>query len=179
MKITAEMVRKLQERTRCGMMDCKRAIVKSNGNLDEAEKILLNNPNRNRMVTYKPRAKEEKVKSFAKMLDGRGREYPQFTKEEIEAAKANGFVIVFINDGFLKFEGFIIDETECFNGKEIWFDKNGVFREKANIKGKSSLIVLWDGNWFFATMIPNETFMIYENGEPYCRGIIFSIDDVR
>lgn len=33
--------------------------------------------------------------------------------------------------------------------------------------------------WAYVTEIPHETFMVYEDGESYCRGIVFSIDDVR
>ena len=33
--------------------------------------------------------------------------------------------------------------------------------------------------WTYRTDIPHETFMIYEDGEPYCRGIVFNIDDVK
>lgn len=33
--------------------------------------------------------------------------------------------------------------------------------------------------WTREANIPHETFMIYKSGEPYCRGIVFSIDDVR
>ena len=34
------------------------------------------------------------IKEFAQMLDNREYGYPQFTKEEIQIAKENGFVIV-------------------------------------------------------------------------------------
>jgi elongation factor Ts len=40
MAITAQAVKELRERTGAGMMDCKRALVEADGNLDEAVKIL-------------------------------------------------------------------------------------------------------------------------------------------
>ena len=40
MAITAEKVRDLREKTGAGMMDCKRALEQSNGNMDEAVKVL-------------------------------------------------------------------------------------------------------------------------------------------
>jgi len=39
-EITAELVRKLRERTGAGMMDCKRSLEKSEGNMDKAVDIL-------------------------------------------------------------------------------------------------------------------------------------------
>ncbi|MDD4495799.1 MAG: elongation factor Ts, partial [Eubacteriales bacterium] len=38
--ITAEMVRKLRERTGAGMMDCKNALVKADGNEEKAVELL-------------------------------------------------------------------------------------------------------------------------------------------
>ena len=33
-------------------------------------------------------------------------------------------------------------------------------------------------SWSFETDIPHEIFMIYDDGNPYCEGIVFSIDDL-
>lgn len=192
MEINSNMVRELREKTGCGMMDCKRAIIKSGGNLDEAEKMLLSNPRRNCMVTYKPKTKEEHLKAFAKMIDGREHNYPQFTKEEIEAAKANGFVIVYgASDDLIEFEGAICDEGGCYEGGNIFFNRKGILYEIGGSREWEPNIIkaVWCGGekdengkeitWTYETVIPHETFMIYKYEEPYCRGIIFSIDDVR
>jgi len=40
MQITAAMVKELRERTNAGMMDCKKALVETNGNMEEAIKYL-------------------------------------------------------------------------------------------------------------------------------------------
>src|SRR6204780_3400025 len=40
MSVTAEAVRQLRERTGAGMMECKRALVESNGDLDAAAELL-------------------------------------------------------------------------------------------------------------------------------------------
>ena len=40
MEITAGMVKELREMTGSGMMDCKRALVESNGNIDKAVEYL-------------------------------------------------------------------------------------------------------------------------------------------
>ena len=40
MAVTAQMVKELREITSAGMLDCKNALVETNGNLDEAIKLL-------------------------------------------------------------------------------------------------------------------------------------------
>ncbi len=40
MSVTAEQVKQLREKTGAGMMDCKRALVKAKGNMDEAVDVL-------------------------------------------------------------------------------------------------------------------------------------------
>ncbi len=50
------------------------------------------------------------------------------------------------------------------------------------------ITAIWDGDtdengqlitWTYKTDIPHETYMIYEDGEPYCRGIVFSIENLK
>lgn len=127
------------------------------------------------------------IKEFAEVLNNREYDNPQFTKEEIKVAKDNGFVIVYgASDDLMEFEGAICDEGGCFDGGEVYFNKNGVTEEE----GENVIEALWcdseavDENenmitWSYKTDIPHETFMIYQYGEPYCRGIVFSIDDVN
>ena len=128
------------------------------------------------------------IKEFAKSISGKEYGYPQFTKEEIETAKENGFVIVYgCSDDLMEFEGAIQDEGDCYLGGELYFNKSGI--AKGGMRLPSSKInAVWDrdedekGNmitWTYETEIPHETFMNYEGGEPYCRGIVFSIDDVK
>lgn len=129
------------------------------------------------------------VKEYAEMLNGREYNYPQFTKEEIQIAEDNGFVIVYgASDDLMEFDGSIYDEGGCFDGGEVWFNKNGVVDTAATTADKCIEAVWCDkerkdenGNvitWTYKTDIPHETFMIYEDGEPYCEAIVFSIDDV-
>ena len=40
MKITASQVKELRERTGAGMMDCRKALVETEGNIDEAVEVL-------------------------------------------------------------------------------------------------------------------------------------------
>lgn len=135
-------------------------------------------------------AKDMTLKEFAKMLDGREYEFPQFTPEEIQTAKENGFVIVCgASDDLMEFEGAIQDEGGCFDGEKVYFNKLEVCQDSEDEKNYLNWInAVWDGDtdengklitWTYETEIPHETFMIYEGGEPYCRGIVFSIDNVK
>ena len=129
------------------------------------------------------------IKDFAKSISGKEYGYPQFTKEEVETAKENGFVIVYgASDDLMEFEGAIQDEGGCFDGGEVCFNQKEVYQGRGRKEDYPSYITaLWcEGEengkpicWIYKTDIPHETFMIYEDGEPYCRGIVFSIDDVK
>ncbi len=129
------------------------------------------------------------IKEFAKSISGKEYGYPQFTKEEIETAKQNGFVIVCgASDDLMEFEGAIQDEGGCFDGGDVYFNKNEVCQDSEKESDYPNRITaLWcededNGKpicWSYRTDILHETFMIYEGGEPYCRGIIFSIEDLK
>lgn len=133
------------------------------------------------------------IKEFAKSISGKEYGYPQFTEEEVETAKENGFVIVYgASDDLMEFEGAICDEIGCYDGDATEIFSNGTVCEctESNYEEdhKNKIKSLWcsgeedeSGNeitWTYETDIPHETFMIYEDGEPYCRGIVFSIDDI-
>lgn len=130
------------------------------------------------------------IKEFAKSISGKEYGYLKFTKEEIKTAKENGFVIVYgCSDDLMEFEGAIEDEGGCFDGGKVYFNKTEVCKDSEEEKNYLNCInAVWDrdedenGNmitWTYETEIPHETFVIYEGGEPYCRGIVFSIDDVK
>ena len=130
------------------------------------------------------------IKEFAKSISGKEYGYPQLTKEEIETAKENGFVIVYgCSDDLMEFEGAIQDEGGCFDGGEVYFSKTEVCQDSEEEKNYPNCInAVWDRNedengnmitWTYETEIPHETFMIYEGGEPYCRGIVFNISDLK
>lgn len=130
------------------------------------------------------------IKEFAKSIRGKERSYPQFTKEEIRIAKENGFVIVYgCSDDLMEFEGTIEDEKGVYDGGIAYFNKNeicmGIRSERERCP--NCIMAHWceaeeNGKpicWTYETEIPHETFMIYEDGEPFCRGIVFSIEDLR
>lgn len=123
------------------------------------------------------------IKDFAKNIDGKQYGYPQFTKEELRIAEENGFVIVCgASDDLMEFYGAITSEGDCFDGGTVWFNKGGVIDAPATT-GDKSIDALWskedDITWTYKTDIPHETFMVYEDDEKYCRGIVFSIADLN
>ena len=129
------------------------------------------------------------IKDFAQMLDGRQYDYPQFTKEELQIAKDNCFVIVCgASDDLMEFYGAMEDEGGCYDGGEVWFNSDRVtdgpittaerciealWCDKDALDDKGQVIT-----WTYKTDIPHEEFMIYEDQAPYCRAIVFRLEDV-
>ena len=102
-------------------------------------------------------------------------------------AKENGFVIGYgASDDLMEFEGSLYDEAGCFDGGMIYLCESGVvdycsykcieavWCDKERTDDAGNIIT-----WTYKTDIPHETFMIYEDGEPYCEAIVFSIDDIK
>ena len=129
------------------------------------------------------------IKEFAKSISGKEYGFPQFTAEEIATAKENGFVIVYgMSDDIMEFEGAICEEIGCYDGGIAWVKGNRVMDAPIGVSDKS-VESIWCGGekdaegreitWTYETEIPHETFMIYEKGGPFCKGIVFSIADVK
>lgn len=131
-------------------------------------------------------------KEMAELLNGReyGRE---MTKMEEQLAKDFGLVVLFgASDDLIELRGCIDDEADCYGGGKLKFSKDG-FRWKGDENnghwvGENEIEALWcdecddEGNrisWTYITKIPHETFMIYEDDEPYCRGLVFKMDDLK
>lgn len=125
------------------------------------------------------------LKEFAKTLDGTEYNgYPIFSKEVIGTAKENGFVIVTgASDDLMEFDGAIYGEGDCFDGRKVYFSKNGVEEDKT----QNVINALWceaeDENgvvipWAYETEIPHETFLVMDAGKMYCRGIVFDVKDI-
>ena len=136
------------------------------------------------------------AKELAAKLNGR--EYcREITDEEAKQAKEAGLVVVFgVSDDLIEFRGAIRDEGDCYDGGEILFDSKGVlpswgvasdseesaeayFERKPKARMIKALFAK-EGSytWTYCTVIPHETFEIVEDGEPYCRGIVFNIGEI-
>ena len=132
------------------------------------------------------------LKKWAELLEGR--EYcNEISTDEIVIAKKNNIVIVFgASDDLMEFEGAICDEVGCYNGGETYINAFGIienrcseddcpyFQEKKRRGMKIEAI--WDREgycWVYETKIAHETFNIMEDGDTYCRGIVFSLDAIN
>jgi hypothetical protein len=133
------------------------------------------------------------VQELAEKLNGC--EYGNEVSKKLEAqARRNGLVIVFgASDDLVEFRGAIFDEQPAFDREKMFVDCDGVvgcphcdaddciyvIKRMASAR---AITTLWraDGNicWTYQTNIPHATFNVIEKDRVYCRGIVFSIDDV-
>ena len=166
-------------------MGCERSIGQENpiGNTDGC--------NQERRLNM---TKEE----FASGLNNR--EYgSELTQYERQRAKESGLVVVYgASDDLIEFDGAIRDEGGCYDGGDVYFDRTGVAQNGEKLANK--ITAVWCGKvddepagdlsdfqtengetitWTYKTDIPHATFMVYEDGESYCRGIVFSIEDIK
>jgi len=129
---------------------------------------------------------------LAKILDGNEYTNEIDTATELQA-KESGMVVVFGgSDDLMEFRGAIHDEVGCYEGGTAYLDSNGLLDNKCadfdcpyfvDLESKSkSIESLWCNepniSWTFKTEIPHATFNIMEDGEVFCRGIVFDIGDI-
>jgi len=117
-------------------------------------------------------------------------------------AKDNRLVVVFgASDDLIEFRGAIEDEQDASWEGEIFrvcragfspdFDEliannhhygeedfEFYFVNKHKTKGITALFDEEGYTWVYETEIPHATFEVLEDGEKYCRGIVFSLDDL-
>lgn len=134
------------------------------------------------------------AKEMAEILDGREYGDEMTQGEELEARKS-GLVVVFgYSDDGVELDGAIYDEVSCYDGGGFYVTKDGVlsgpdcgndrcgFYQAAKKEAKLITAIWCDpesgASWSYKTDIPHETFNIYEDGELFCIGIVFSIDDL-
>lgn len=138
-----------------------------------------------------------KTKELAALLNGREMRI-EITSAEEAKARANGLVVVFgASDDLMEFRGAISDELGANDGCTARITPHGIlpewesmseateaaaalyFTKKAS--GFKEIKALWCAepgySWTYRTEIPHATFEIMEDGEPYCRGIVFSLAD--
>ena len=137
---------------------------------------------------------------FAAMLNDR--EYRnEITKDEAAQAKAAGLVVVYgASDDLMEFAGALYDEVGVYGGGMALVDAKGVLdRDQidddddeaiaefvARSKTAQSIEALWNDSvsdasvpaWTYMTDIPHATFDVMDDGELYCRGIVFALADL-
>ena len=128
-----------------------------------------------------------------------GREYTkEITKAEEREAKAAGLVVLFgASDDLAELRGAIHDEAYPPGDGRMHMTRGGVALDWDEIdhtdkmqcrryfateaKKKRLITAIWDRDdisWQYETDIPHATFDIMEDGETYCRGIVFSLADL-
>jgi hypothetical protein len=140
---------------------------------------------------------EMTTKELAKILNNS--QYRMYVSPEIkQEAENSGLVIVYgQSDDLMEFRGAIDEELGAYGGTTELIDKEGLLieyeydkfeddellRYLTRKKTAQTIEALWCKedklSWTFKTEIPHETFMILDEGEPYCRGIVFALDDVK
>lgn len=130
-------------------------------------------------------------KELAAMLNGREVGY-EIGGPVVRWAKEAGLVAVYgYSDDNVELTGAIDDEVGAYEGATILITKDGLFDEPecgiedcpycaaAREKAKAIKAVWHDEGgpcWTFETDIPHETFTIFEDGEPWCIGIVFNVE---
>ena len=128
-----------------------------------------------------------------------GLEYPtRIPGMLIAAAQSSGLIILCgASDDLMEFYGARREEIGCYDGGFAYVDQTGVLpdpdclddydseagqdyhQRKPNAKSIEALWCKEDGySWTYKTDIPHATFEVVEDGEPYCRGIVFALADV-
>lgn len=135
------------------------------------------------------------AKELASLLSGREIMEEVTTDEERQAAEA-GLVVVFgYSDDNMEFRGAISDEFGAYEGGTVCLTKAGLFEEpdcscteacpfySAALKAAKTIKAVWHDEggpcWTYETDIPHETFDVYEDGEVWCVGIVFSVEDLK
>jgi hypothetical protein len=133
------------------------------------------------------------AKELAEELNGY--QYGEEVSKELAAqAKENNLVIVFgASDDLMEFCGAIDDEIGAYEGTTAFITSEGLLENKCDIdcpyfehatEKAKKIEALWcddsEGpDWTYATDIPHETFEVIDEGRVYCRGIVFSLDDLK
>jgi hypothetical protein len=129
-----------------------------------------------------------------------GSEYPfRLPRSLRDDAKQNRLVVTYsASDDLLEFEGAINDEIGAYGGTKARVDSFGIVPtyDDAKERGEAAMAdyfkrknggaiihAVWapegqDISWHIKTEIPHAEFTIMEDGETFCRGIVFSLSDI-
>jgi hypothetical protein len=129
-----------------------------------------------------------------------GFEYPAREIEtHAKALKEAGLVAVFgQSDDLMEFRGAIYDETDAYNGARVLIDSEGLIPtfDAVSDEGDEEMMAayfrrkplgvaveaIWspddlEASWLIRTEIPHATFGILEDGDLFCRGVVFALAD--
>ena len=128
-------------------------------------------------------------------LSLQGVEYNSISPEIIKEAAVNGIVIVYgASDDLMEFRGAINDEAGVYDGGVEYLDKKGIIQNECDdedcpyyqrlLQKATAVEAIWhpEGNpcWTYKTpySLPHEPFEMMEDGEVYCIGIVFELNDL-
>lgn len=129
---------------------------------------------------------------LAQHLNDLNIQYPPFNKDKelalIQQAKSNSLVIVYGgSDDLMEMSGALSEEG--YAPGYFFLDKKGLLDINASARIEYApqvqhkvIKALWcssEYSWTYETEIPHATFDIMEGNEKYCRGIVFSLDDLE
>jgi len=131
---------------------------------------------------------------LAAMLNGRQYD-EEISKDEERLAKEAGLVVVLgYSDDNMEFRGAIDDEIGCGDGSIVEMlngkilanrcdDENCPYfaklRRSPDIKKIEAVWAQGEYSWQYRTDIPHAEFDIVEDGEKYCRGIVFELAEIK
>lgn len=110
-----------------------------------------------------------------------------FTKYIINLAKNSNLVIVSaIGDDTIVFSGALKDEFDLLHGGQIFLGKEdneciSYTRQDVN-KTRKKIEVFWDKHssikWKFLTLINHSKYDLKKSNKSFCKGFIFSLDNI-
>ena len=118
-----------------------------------------------------------------------GCEYREEGSRELWAEmKAAGCVAVFgASDDLIEFRGSIDDEVGAYGGATVRVTPTGLLDPDDDLYNRDekaafpTISARWcdedEPAWTYATSIPHSTFEVFEDGEVYCRGIVFALSE--
>ena len=132
-----------------------------------------------------------KPQEMANRLNGRECRYEVTRDDEIDAMNSRLVIVVGASDDLMEFYGAIRDEVSCYGGGTAYLDRHGLMKNKCacedcpyhlkELETVNKIKAVWSNagySWVYETDIPHATFDIVEDGEKYCRGVAFSLDDL-
>jgi hypothetical protein len=134
--------------------------------------------------------------SVARVLNGMGYGEPIPEFQLLAAVDHRLVILIGASDDLAEFYGAFRDEVGAHDGAEIRIDAKGLLPDRESIESDddealrdyfsridnaATITAHWDRegfSWVYSTDIPHDTFNVIEDGDTYCRGIVFSLDDL-
>ena len=122
-----------------------------------------------------------------------GKQYlKEGSREFFRDMEEHGLVAIFgASDDLMEIDGAVSEEVGAYNGGKAYFNKDGLVENKCvndrcpyHAKALESAVpvhAIWDDggfSWRYETTIPHSKFVIKEDDENYCEGIVFALADV-